>query len=179
MKYVKWIVVVIFIAMLILMKRYDKLFQAYGMTKSLETQFGYSSSDVYSTFQTLGSSGRKLFIQYFFVDYIFILCYGAIQIFILKWLLGERFKKTMLKYIIFIPIVGCTCDILENLLFTFLMVQIPNEHFKIVSVASYATRIKLIAYAVGFISIGAIGILRLVTNLIVRYKNKDNRLKGA
>lgn len=59
------------------------------------------------------------------------------------------------------------------------MIQVPNEHFMIVSVASYATRIKLIAYAVGFISIGAIGVLRLVTILIDRYKNKDNRLKGA
>ncbi len=179
MKYVKWIVVVIFIGMLLLMERYDKLFQAYGMTKSLETQFGYSSSDVYSTFQTLGSSGRKLFIQYFFVDYIFILCYGAIQIFILKWVLGERFKETTLKYIILNPIVGCTCDIVENALFTFLMVQMPNEHFMIVSGASYATRIKLIAYAVGFISIGTIGILRLVANLINRNKNTHNRLKGV
>lgn len=97
MKYIKWIVVVIFIGMLIIMERNDKVFEAYGMTKNLEMQFGYSSSDVYSTFQTLGTSGRKLFIQYFFVDYIFILCYGAIQIYIMKWVLGEKIQKNNTK----------------------------------------------------------------------------------
>lgn len=177
MKYLKGIMVAVFIGLLLLMRHYDVLLQTYGITHSLDMKFGYTANDVYSALRMLGSSGRKILLHYFFTDYIFILCYGAIQICIFKWVLGERFKRTRLKYLNIIPYMRGAFDIVENSLFIFLVMQIPKEHPMIVPGMSFVTQIKLIANGGWFIAIVAVGIIRLVINIRDRNKDQDNSLR--
>lgn len=175
MKYLKEIIVAVFIGLLLLMRQYDILFQTYGITHSLDMKFGYTANDVYSALKMLGSSGRKILLHYFFTDYIFILCYRAIQICLYKLLLGERLKMTRLRHLNIIPYVRGAFDIVENAFFIFLVIQMPEEYPMAVPVMSYVTQIKLVANGGWFIAIVAVGIIRLVINILDKNKVPDNR----
>jgi hypothetical protein len=178
MKYWKGIMVAVFIGLLLLMRHYGVLFQTYGVTHSLDMKFGYTANDVYSVLGMLGSSGRKILLHYFFTDYIFILCYGAIQICIFKWVLGERLKRTKLRYLNIIPYMRGAFDIVENAFFIFLVIQMPKESPTMVPVMSFVTQIKLIANGGWFIVIVAVGIIRLIINIRDRKKDQDSSLGG-
>lgn len=70
MKYLKGIIVAVFIVLLLLMRHYDVLLQTYGVAHSLDMNFGYTANDVYSAFRMLGSSGRRILLHYFLTDYM-------------------------------------------------------------------------------------------------------------
>lgn len=178
MKYLKGIMVAVFIGLLLLMRHYDVLFQTYGVAHSLDMNFGYTANDVYSAFRMLGSSGRRILLHYYFTDYIFILCYGAIQICLYKWVLGKRLKRTKLRYLNIIPYVRGVFDIAENAFFIFLLLQMPKEYPLIIPVMSYVTQIKLIANGGWLIVIVAVGIIRFVIHIRDRNKNQDNIYRG-
>lgn len=173
MKCLKGIVVAVFIGLLLLMRHYDVLFQTYGVAHSLDMNFGYTAVDVYSALGMLGGSGRKILLHYFYTDYIFILCYGAIQICLFKWVLGERLKRTRLRYLNIIPYVRGVFDIVENAFFIFVVLQISKEYPMIVPGMSLVTQIKLIANGGWFIAIVAVGIIRFVINMRDRKKGKS------
>lgn len=154
--------VTVFILLLVIMRRYEMIFLSHGITHSPDMRFGYSSNDVYSMFHLFGPAGKWLFIQYFFVDYVFIVCFAAIQIYILRWVIGTKLERTKIRLFTVIPYLRGAFDAVENTLFIFLILQLPKEIPAVVPVMSFITQMKFIAYGAWFVAVAAIFVFRLI-----------------
>lgn len=172
MKYLKGFLVAVFIGILILMKHYNVLFQTYGVSQSLDMLFGYTAVDVYTALEILGNSGRVILLHYFFIDYIFIFIYGAIQLALIKGVTGEKLKRTNLRFLTVIPYVRGACDIMENAFFIFVVIQMPNKHPVLISFMSYVTQIKIIANIGWILALVIVYIIRMIINI----RNRKERI---
>lgn len=164
MKRKKIVTVIVFILLLVIMRRYEMIFLSHGITHSPDMRFGYSSNDIYSMFHIFGSSGKSIFVQYFLADYVFIIFFTAIQIYILRWAMGTKLEKKKAQLFMVIPYLRGTFDVIENTLFIFLILQLPKEIPAVVAVMSFITQMKFIIYGVWFVEVAAAFVFRLINN---------------
>jgi len=172
MKYGKWIAAGVFIATLFLMQNYSVLLQAYGVARTLDMSFGYTSEKVYSMFRQLGSVGIQILTQYFLVDFIFIACFVSVQLSIQHWILGAKLIKTKLKLLNVIPYARGIFDFAENAFFLYLIHKMPEVIKEIVPVMSFITQMKFILIGIWLALLAIVSIARTVA---VNRKSKETK----
>lgn len=173
MKYIKWISVVVFIAILFLMRRFEVIFDHFNV-KSLDMRFGYTAKDVYSVFGLLGVNGRNQLLLYYITDFIFIIAFAIVQIAIIQLVLGNLSHKELYGLFLIIPIIRGIYDYIENILFVYLIFQLPNEHSFLIQIMSFITQIKFIVLWVWLMTIPMTIFIRIFNEIKYRkYEEKS------
>lgn len=167
MKYQKWIVAFLFIVVLIVMQRYGIAFHSYSGTKTLDMSFGYTSGELYHSLQLFGNRGRWQLIQYFCLDFIFIFFFAIIQIYILRFVMGEGLWRTKLRYLYIISLLRGIFDFIENVLFIVVITRFPIKYIGLVTIMSFITQMKFLLLGTWFIAVAVAGVARIAV------KNKN------
>lgn len=123
-----------------------------GSTLSPDTSFYYSPARLYSIAETYGTQGRRAYIQHRFTfDLIFPLVYT----FFLTASLSQALRRLMANVpralkLNLIPVLGMTCDYLENLSTSLVMAAYPQQLLFIARLAGIFTLMKWVFIGASF-----------------------------
>ncbi len=98
----------------------------------------YTYAQLYEMFRHYGPEGRRMYLQLQWVDWIYPLVYSLI----LASLLFVVYKKTRLRYMVYVPFMAALFDYVENILLRVSILSFPHMHKGIVQVAGTVTFTK-------------------------------------
>lgn len=117
--------------------------------------FDMKSYDVWQVNQVLTNmelKGFTVYRQYFVCDYLFILTFGALQLYLLyiayAWVKSKKIKGIL--YVI--PVARGGFDLIENTLLLIVLQRFPGEINSLVKVSSLATQGKLWCIRIWYIA---------------------------
>ncbi|MHA1902433.1 MAG: hypothetical protein ACXADL_00020 [Candidatus Thorarchaeota archaeon] len=140
------------------------VYGVYGNADMPDTRFGYSYAEIIEAFHILGPDGLIVWLQVHMLDFLFPIAYSSALVFGLAMELRALLQdRTILRYLIFIPIVAAIADYIENILIASQALVYPNLSETIISIASFITTMKWILLYLAFA-------LVLVLILILIYK---------
>ena len=115
-----------------------------GGAGSPDTSFFYSPEDLYRMAEMYGAEGRQAYIQARWrFDLVFPFVYGIFLATALSWTFGRGAAgDTIWQRANLVPVLGVTCDFLENILTTVVMARYPERTALIDVLAPVATALK-------------------------------------
>ncbi|MBK8316294.1 MAG: hypothetical protein IPL01_20665 [Acidobacteria bacterium] len=123
---------------------YSEIQRAYQGRKLLEESFGYGKTDVATQLAAFGDHYQQLYLKFQLFDYVnailMALALAAILSFTLTSLLP---KNSPMRLISLLPLVAGIADLIENTGLIHLTLKFPEISSMVVSVASFATQLKL------------------------------------
>jgi hypothetical protein len=161
-KIFKIAIILLFIVMLLIMRRYEPNFKALSNgAVTLDMRFHYNSVETYKLLDTLGIEGRLLYIRILVIDFIFIVSFALVQNFFLTFVMGKALLKTRLRQLLAISYLRGFSDIIENTSVLILINKYPMEIPGVVTVSSFFTTLKFIFLGLWLISILIILVIRI------------------
>ncbi len=144
---------------------------------SLDLRSSYTKETVIQLFNSIGENGIAQYKKFLIVDYAYLLVYGSLTFFTLKFLLNHMGRLAIkLKHTVWFPLIVMILDIIENINTYFLL----QNHLEISELAvqfgSVITTSKWMAVAISFgmmICYAFYGILR---NIFWKLKKKESTL---
>lgn len=136
------------------------VYNVYGNYTMPDTRFGYSFEEIQVVFDGLGLEGLQAWTMVHLLDYLFPLVYSFAMVFALGIQLTKlNLTSQNVKRVLLLPILGCIADYIENILVQTQVIAYPNISELVINLASYATIIKWILLALGFVTIMLLSLL--------------------
>lgn len=138
-------IILLFFVSLMAMKVYENIFQTYSNgAGTLDMKLSYNGSDIYQLFQSLGAGGRKVYIQIWCVDIVFIFCFALIQNYLLKWIMGKEMLNGKWRFVLSVPYLRALFDMAEDIMLFILLINFPSEFIRLGTISGVITSIKFI-----------------------------------
>jgi len=151
---IRILVILILISALMIMEKIKLGFLVYSNgAKTLDMRFGYTATDVFKLFTTLGVGGRSIYVKYLCDDFIFIASFAIVQNYILKVAIGKEMLNSKWSALLSIAYLRAFFDVTENIIILSLLNNFPVVLSSLVTVASSITRLKFIAYGMWILAI--------------------------
>lgn len=161
------IIILVFVACLILMRYYDPQFQSLSNgAGTLDMRLHYSSVEAYTLFNTLGASGRLLYIRILLIDFVFIGSFALVQNFILKSVMGEALLKTKWRWTLAISYLRGLLDIFENASLLILICKFPSVLPTLAACSGFFTTLKFIFLGLWLVAIPVVFVVRMMNRRI-------------
>jgi hypothetical protein len=122
----------------------------------LDLRFGYDLATVERLFDAYGEQGRELYIWDLLVDTPFPVLGGLATI---LFVLVAFHTPLWQKVLVIAPITFIVTDLLENVLFMFLLQSYPSLSSELVAVSSFVTQVKRSAFYIIFAELVMGGII--------------------
>ncbi|MEE1306104.1 MAG: hypothetical protein U0K68_13320 [Agathobacter sp.] len=117
----------------------------------------YNPDIVQKVLSSMNHKGIEVYRQYYIMDYIFIIFFGAFQLMIINDVFWFNKNKIISIIIYGAPILRGICDIIENTIILLTLHTYPRINELAISISSRFTSIKLMSIKV-WIMLTAIGI---------------------
>ena len=132
----------------------EKLASVSGGMGIPDARMFYTYPQLQAVFQHYGPEGRRIYLQLQWVDWVYPLVYSLF----LASLLFAVYKKTRLRYTVYVPFAAALFDYVENVLLRISILSFPHMHKGIVQVAGLVTFAKwfLIFFAFSLLVFGAL-----------------------
>ena len=126
-------------------------FSSYSSNELAKYNHGYGTFDmkaydveqVNQVLSNMEPKGFSVYRQYFVCDYLFILTFGALQLYLL-YIAYAFIKSKKIKGLLYvIPVIRGIFDLVENTLLLIVLQRFPGDINSLVKVASLATQGKL------------------------------------
>lgn len=128
----------------------------------------YDAEIVAEVLTMMQPKGFLVYTVYFICDYFFILCFGLLQIVLAHRVWKRTVSLKVVKVLMLVPILRGICDIVENTLLLYVIHHSMEDCDILVSLASYATKAKLLLIG--------LWLVLLLTGAGIRvYKNVKNK----
>ncbi len=152
-----FIVLALFILNAIILARFDQPLSnlANGEPK-LDLRFGYDLATVERLFDAYGEQGRELYVWDLLVDTPFPVLGGLATI---LFVLVAFHNPLWQKVLVIAPITFIVTDLLENVLFLFLLQSHPSLSSELVAFSSFVTQVKRSAFYIIFAELVISGII--------------------
>lgn len=152
-----FITLALFILNAIILGRVDQPLQdlANGEPK-LDLRFGYDLATVERLFNAYGEQGRELYAWDLLVDTPFPVLGGLATI---LFVLVAFHNPLWQKILVIAPITFIVTDLLENILFMFLLQSHPSLSLELVAFSSFITQVKRTAFYIIFAELVISGII--------------------
>lgn len=161
------IVILVFAACLILMRYYDPQFQSLSHgAGTLDMRFHYGAAEAYRLLDTLGASGRLLYIRILLIDFVFIMSFALVQNFILKSVMGEALLKTKWKWALGISYLRGIMDLLENASLQILICRFPSVLSTLAACSGFFTTIKFVFIGLWLVAIPVLFVARMLNRKV-------------
>lgn len=166
---IRLLVILVLISALVIMRKIETGFLIYSNGANvLDMRFGYSASDVFQLFTTLGAGGRSIYVRYLFDDFIFTVVFAIVQNYILKFTMGKAVLNSKWHVLLYIAYLRAFFDVIENIIILVLLNSFPSMLLSLITAASSVTRLKFIVYGIWILAVP----ISLVVRLIMRKKAK-------
>ena len=137
------------------------VYDVYGEFTMPDTRIAYTMTELEAILSSISSEGMSIWTQVHLLDYIFPLTYSFAMAFgILLELRRAYPDRDNLKFLIFLPLLGCLMDYLENIFVLSQILSYPNLSEPIIILASAFTTTKWVFLALGFVVVlGLLGVI--------------------
>ncbi|AZV57871.1 hypothetical protein [Clostridium sp. AWRP] len=166
---IRLLVILVLVSALVIMRKIETGFLIYSNGANvLDMRFGYSASDVFQLFTTLGAEGRSIYVKYLLDDFIFTVVFAIVQNYILKFIMGKAVLNSKWHVLLYIAYLRAFFDVIENIIILILLNSFPSMLLSLITAASSVTRLKFIVYGIWILTVP----ISLVVRLIMRKKAK-------
>ncbi len=138
-------IILFFLVSLMVMKIYENIFQTYSNgAGTLDMRLSYNGSDIYQLFESLGTGGRKVYIQIWCVDAVFIVCFALIQNYLIKWIMGKEMLNSKWRFVLSVPYLRALFDLVEDIMLFILLINFPSKFIRLGKISGVITSIKFV-----------------------------------
>lgn len=126
----------------------------------------YDTNKVVQVLDNMQQKGFAIYRGYFVFDYLFIIVFGAVQIYLTSIAYGWCKNRKIVTMLSIVPVARGIFDLIENTLLLIVIQSYPNVLSQVITVASSATWLKLLMIRVW----SAIFIIGIVGSIYHRNK---------
>lgn len=122
---------------------------------------GYSLSDIYSRLHDVELAGRQAYVQFLWIDFIFIIVFAILVSLIFSALARKAGlgKKTIVNLL---PFLRGILDMIENILILTLISRYPSQLHAVAAVASFVTVSKFVVLGVVMATLVWLGVVAIM-----------------
>ncbi|MDD6038973.1 MAG: hypothetical protein PUD20_09310 [bacterium] len=127
----------------------------------------YDVKTVQNVLSSMNQKGVAVYKRYYFMDFIFVLCFGAFQLMLTNDLFSFERSKLITLIIFGVPIFRGICDIIENAILLWTLHTYPRINELAISISAKFTAAKLMSIRIWALLI-VIGLVWKVVLLLKR-----------
>ncbi len=143
------------------------VYNVYGDFTMPDTRFGYTFTEIQTTFTSIGIEGLRMWAIAHSPDFLFPLAYSFSMMFAIMMELNSLEKNSgILRKSVLLPFLGAIADYIENLLILSQVAVFPNLSELVIAVASAVTLIKWAFLSLGFLVIFGLLILIIYRRVV-------------
>lgn len=146
-----------------------------GLTPSIDTNFSFDPTMIYSIFTGYGESGRAFYLfQRWTFDFVWPMVYGFPIFFTLRLWLG-KVNSSLIKLFIYLPLVAMLLDYLENITFSVIVLLYPSQWMVLAYLGVLISLLKWISLGVSLMSVSVLSVVVLIQTIIRSIKRRKNK----
>ncbi len=143
-----------------------------GLTPSIDTNFSFDPTVIYSILTGYGESGRAFYLlQRWTFDFVWPMVYGFPIFFTLRLWLGKG-NASLVKGLIYLPMMAMMLDYLENITFSIIILLYPIEWMILAYLGVLISLLKWIALGVSLMSVTVLSVVVLFQTILRSIKRR-------
>jgi hypothetical protein len=165
-----WFVFVFFLVVVLPAVSYQA--SQMGLTPSIDTNFSFDPTVIYSILTGYGESGRAFYLlQRWTFDFVWPMVYGFPIFFTLRLWLGKG-NASLVKGFIYLPLMAMMLDYLENITFSVIILLYPTEWLILAYLGVLMSLLKWIALGVSLMSVTVLSVVVLFQTILRSIKRR-------
>ena len=145
------------------------------LSLTLDSDFNYTADDFSQNIEKLGDDGRREYLQYHLVDYLFITQYTLFLTISIILLLRSISNLKRFQFLLLFPLLAGLFDLLEGVLIDISLLMFPTSVYSFALFSTLFTKLKFVFLFFSLILILCMSLFSLIQKGILYERRKQSK----